>query len=157
MAVSIFFSQFAHRASDRQNLAAEWVNLPACSIVICDSTQDSYQSTGLVPIKGYQSKAKFTPHNLTCKILSVQNLTYYYKKVIFTKMRDEILSAKRWCACMIYMYVAWNQLLLSAKIHNLYTFKCKIVNEKLQYLVMVGLHSWVNADNYMYRLYVYVM
>ena len=61
-AVSIFFSQLAHWASDKQELAAEWVNFPALPIVINKSTQNSDQPNGPVLLKSYQPKAKFNHH-----------------------------------------------------------------------------------------------
>ena len=55
-----FFFSLTHRASDRQDLAAEWVNLPTLPIVISDRTQNSYQPTGPVLLKSYEPKAKVT-------------------------------------------------------------------------------------------------
>ena len=40
-----FFSQLTYQASDKQELQAEWDNLP---IVVSDSIQNSYQPTGPV-------------------------------------------------------------------------------------------------------------
>ena len=56
----LIFSQLGHWASDRQELAAEWINVQARPIVISDSTQNSYQPNGLVLLESYQPKANFT-------------------------------------------------------------------------------------------------
>ena len=52
-AVSKVFSQLACRVSDRQEIAAKWVNLPAQPIVISNSIPKSYQPTGPVLLKIY--------------------------------------------------------------------------------------------------------
>ena len=51
--IYFFSSQLACQASDKQELPAEWVNLPAWPIVKSDSTQNSYQPTGPVLLQSY--------------------------------------------------------------------------------------------------------
>ena len=53
-----FFSQLTHWASDRQELAAEWANLPAQPTVISDSTPNYNQLSRHVLLKTLPAQSK---------------------------------------------------------------------------------------------------